>query len=188
MPLDIPLDAGAMMQIMWLVLLIVFAASEAITVGLTSIWFAAGALAALVAALLGGAVWIQITLFLAVSLLCLAAVRPLAKRHLNSKVEPTNADRVIGAQAQVTEDIDNEGPTGAVYVDGGDRPPPRQGGGDHPGDGLVRPEPGWERDPRRDHGARAAHRGGEGVRGAHRRPGVRRGTSKLVSKDPIHIF
>ena len=107
MPLDIPLDAGAMMQIMWLVLLIVFAASEAITVGLTSIWFAAGALAALVAALLGGAVWIQITLFLAVSLLCLAAVRPLAKRHLNSKVEPTNADRVIGAQAQVTEDIDN---------------------------------------------------------------------------------
>ena len=92
MPLDIPLDAGAMMQIMWLVLLIVFAASEAITVGLTSIWFAAGALAALVAALLGGAVWIQITLFLAVSLLCLAAVRPLAKRHLNSKVESKRCD------------------------------------------------------------------------------------------------
>ena len=118
MPLDIPLDAGAMMQIMWLVLLIVFAASEAITVGLTSIWFAAGALAALVAALLGGAVWIQITLFLAVSLLCLAAVRPLAKRHLNSKVEPTNADRVIGAQAQVTEDIDNIRGRGAVIIRG----------------------------------------------------------------------
>ena len=118
MPLDIPLDAGAMMQIMWLVLLIVFAASEAIAVGLTSIWFAAGALAALVAALLGGAVWIQITLFLAVSLLCLAAVRPLAKRHLNSKVEPTNADRVIGAQAQVTEDIDNIRGRGAVIIRG----------------------------------------------------------------------
>ena len=118
MPLDIPLDAGAMMQIMWLVLLIVFAASEAITVGLTSIWFAAGALAALIAALLGGAVWIQITLFLAVSLLCLAAVRPLAKRHLNSKVEPTNADRVIGAQAQVTEDIDNIRGRGAVIIRG----------------------------------------------------------------------
>ena len=116
MPLDIPLDAGAMMQIMWLVLLIVFAASEAITVGLTSIWFAAGALAALVAALLGGAVWIQITLFLAVSLLCLAAVRPLAKRHLNSKVEPTNADRVIGQVASVTETIDNEAAAGQVSV------------------------------------------------------------------------
>ena len=118
MPLDIPLDAGAMMQIMWLVLLIVFAASEAITVGLTSIWFAAGALAALVAALLGGALWIQITLFLAVSILCMAAVRPLAKKHLNSKVEHTNADRVIGAEAQVTEDIDNIHGKGAVIIRG----------------------------------------------------------------------
>ncbi len=101
------LDTSSMMQIIWLVLLVVFAASEAATVGLTSIWFAAGALVALVAALLGGPMWVQITLFLAVSLLCLAAVRPLAKKHLNSKVERTNADRVIGAEAQVTEDIDN---------------------------------------------------------------------------------
>ena len=118
MPLDIPLDAGAMMQIMWLVLLIVFAASEAITVGLTSIWFAAGALVALIAALLGGAMWIQLTLFLAVSLLCLLAVRPLAKRHLNDKVVPTNADRILGRQAKVTEAIDNAAATGAVYADG----------------------------------------------------------------------
>ena len=118
MPLDFPLDAGSMMQIMWLVLLIVFAASEAVTVGLTSIWFAAGALAALVAALLGGALWIQITLFLAVSILCMAAVRPLAKKHLNSKVEHTNADRVIGAEAQVTEDIDNIHGKGAVIIRG----------------------------------------------------------------------
>jgi len=107
-----------MMQILWLVLLVVFAASEAVTVGLTSIWFAAGALVALIAALLGGAVWIQITLFLAVSLLCLAAVRPLARRHLNNKVVPTNADRVIGAQAQVTEDIDNIHGKGAVVIRG----------------------------------------------------------------------
>ena len=113
-----PFDAESMQKIVWLVLLLLFAGGEAVSVGLTSIWFAAGALAALVAALLGGALWIQITLFLAVSILCMAAVRPLAKKHLNSKVEPTNADRVIGAQAQVTEDIDNEGPTGAVYVDG----------------------------------------------------------------------
>ena len=158
------LDTGSMMQIIWLVLLVVFAASEAATVGLTSIWFAAGALVALVAALLGGPMWVQITLFLAVSLLCLAAVRPLAKKHLNSKVEHTNADRVIGAQAQVTEDIDNI----------------RQEGGDHPGDGLVRPEPGRRAHRRRDHGAGAAHRGGQGVRGAHRRPGARRGTQNLV--------
>ena len=113
-----PFDTESMMQIIWLILLIVFAASEAATVGLTSIWFAAGALTALIAALLGGPLWVQITLFLAVSLLCLAAVRPLAKRLLNSKVEPTNADRVIGVQAQVTEDIDNIHGRGAVVIRG----------------------------------------------------------------------
>ncbi|MDE7170495.1 MAG: NfeD family protein [Oscillospiraceae bacterium] len=112
------LDAESVQKILWLVLLIVFAASEAVTVGLTSIWFAAGALCALIAALLGGPLWIQITLFLAVSLLCLAAVRPLAKRHLNDRVEPTNADRVIGAEAQVTEDIDNIHGKGAVIIRG----------------------------------------------------------------------
>lgn len=111
-------DMKSMLMIMWLVLLIVFAASEAITVGLTTIWFAAGALVSLIAALLGGPLWIQITLFLAVSLLCLAAVRPLAKKHLNDKVEPTNADRVIGAEAQVTEDIDNIHGKGAVIIRG----------------------------------------------------------------------
>ena len=52
------------------------------------------------------------------SLLCLAAVRPLAKKHLNSRVEPTNADRVIGAEAQVTEDIDNIHGKGAVVIRG----------------------------------------------------------------------
>ncbi len=113
-----PFDAESLMKIMWLVLLVVFAAGEAATVGLTSIWFAAGAFAALIAALLGGALWIQITLFLAVSLLCLAAVRPLAKKHLNNKVEHTNADRVIGADAQVTEDIDNIHGKGTVVIRG----------------------------------------------------------------------
>lgn len=112
------LDMESILKIVWLVLLILFSASEAITVGLTSIWFAAGALAALIAALLGGPLWVQATLFLAVSLLCLVAVRPLAKRHLNDKVVPTNADRVIGAEAQVTEDIDNIRGKGTVIIRG----------------------------------------------------------------------
>ena len=112
------LDVESIQKIIWLVLLLLFAVSEAVTVGLTSIWFAAGALCALIAALLGGALWIQITLFLAVSLLCLAAVRPLAKRLLNDRVEPTNADRVIGEEAQVTEDIDNIHGRGAVVIRG----------------------------------------------------------------------
>ena len=113
-----PIDAESMQKIVWLVLLLLFAGGEALTVGLTSIWFAAGALAALIAALLGGALWIQFTLFLAVSLLCLLAVRPLARRHLNNNVEATNADRAIGQEAQVTEDIDNIHGKGAVIIRG----------------------------------------------------------------------
>ena len=113
-----PIDAESLQKIVWLVLVLLFAGAEAATVGLTSIWFAAGALCALIAALLGGPLWVQIALFLAVSTLCLLSVRPLAKRHLNSRVEPTNADRVIGEQAQVTEDIDNIHGKGAVVIRG----------------------------------------------------------------------
>ena len=112
------LDAESLQKVIWLVLCILFAWIEAASVGLTSVWFAAGALCALIAALLGVPLWIQIALFLAVSVLCLMAVRPLARRHLNSKVEPTNADRVIGEQAQVTEDIDNIHGKGAVVIRG----------------------------------------------------------------------
>lgn len=113
-----PFDMETTQKLVWLVLLLLFSAGEAATVGLTSIWFAAGSLAALIAALLGGALWLQIALFLVVSLLCLVAARPLAKRHLNDKVQPTNADRVIGLEAPVTEDIDNLHGKGAVTVNG----------------------------------------------------------------------
>ncbi len=133
-----PFDAESMQKIVWLVLLLLFAGGEAVSVGLTSIWFAAGALAALVAALLGGALWIQITLFLAVSILCMAAVRPLAKKHLNSKVEHTNADRVIGAEAQVTEDIDNIHGKGAVIIRGMTRSARSQDGAPIPTGTLVK--------------------------------------------------
>ena len=112
------LDAESLQRIVWLVLLLLFMGVEAASVGLTSVWFAAGALCALIAALLGAPLWVQIALFLAVSALCLLAVRPLAKRHLNSRVEPTNADRVIGEQAQVTEDIDNIRGKGTVVIRG----------------------------------------------------------------------
>ena len=112
------LDAESLQKIVWLALLLLFAGGEALTVGLTSIWFAAGSLCALIAALLGAPLWVQIALFLAASMLCLLAVRPLARRHLNNRVEPTNADRVIGEQAQVTEDIDNIRGKGAVVIRG----------------------------------------------------------------------
>jgi membrane protein implicated in regulation of membrane protease activity len=104
--------------IVWLILLLAFAALEGITVGLTSIWFAAGTLAALIAALLHGPLWLQIALFLVVSILCLLAVRPLARKFVNTQVQPTNADRVIGAEGRVTEDIDNIQGKGAVTIGG----------------------------------------------------------------------
>lgn len=106
------------MKVVWLALLLIFAAAEALSVGLTAIWFAAGSLAALNAALMGAGTPVQIALFLAVSVSCLAAVRPLAKKHLNDRVQPTNADRVIGAEAKVTEDIDNIQGKGAVIIGG----------------------------------------------------------------------
>ena len=102
-------------MLVWLGLLILFAVGEAVSVGLTSIWFAAGAL---VCALLNGPLWLQITLFIIVSILCLLAVRPLAKRYLNGKVQPTNVDRILGEEAQVTEDIDNIQGRGAVTIGG----------------------------------------------------------------------
>lgn len=105
-------------QIIWLALLIVFAVAEAATVGLTSVWFAIGSLGALICALLGGSIWLQIGIFIVLSVVCLVALRPLAKKYLNSRVEATNADRVIGQEAQVTQDIDNIRGVGAVTIGG----------------------------------------------------------------------
>ena len=69
------------------------------------------------AALLGGALWLQILLFLAVSAVILALTRPLVKK-MAGHVQPTNLDQTIGASARVTEDIDDAAGTGAVYVKG----------------------------------------------------------------------
>ena len=106
------------MKLIWTGLLIVFTIGEGVTVGLTAIWFAAGSLAALICALLGGPLWLQIVLFIVISALCLLAIRPLAHKYFNSKVEPTNADRILGTEAVVTEAINNLQATGAVRIGG----------------------------------------------------------------------
>lgn len=125
-------------MLVWLGLLILFAVGEAVSVGLTSIWFAAGSLAALICALLNGQLWLQITLFIIVSILCLLAVRPLAKRYLNGKVQPTNVDRILGEEAQVTEDIDNIQGRGAVTIGGITWSARSQSGAPIPAGHLVR--------------------------------------------------
>ena len=106
------------MKITWLVLLMLFGVGEAITVGLTSVWFAVGALGGLVCALVGGNVWIQIGSFLVMSGLSMALVRPLAKRFLTPSYSATNADRVIGEEAVVSLEINNLLGQGQVNIAG----------------------------------------------------------------------
>ena len=106
------------MTIFWLAAFIVFAIGEAVTVGLVSVWFAVGALAVLFATALGAGLWLQITVFLGVSALALALFKPLSSKILKPRVSATNADRVIGSAALVTETIDNTQAKGQVKVNG----------------------------------------------------------------------
>ena len=101
----------------WLVLMVAFLAAEAATVTLVSLWFAAGALVALVAALLGGPLWLQVTLFLAVSAVLLG---PLVKRYISPEITATNVDSVIGSTGLVTTAIDNTSAAGQVKIGGMD--------------------------------------------------------------------
>ena len=104
------------MKIIWLALLIAFGAGEAITVGLTSIWFAVGSLGALICALLGAKLWLQIGMFLLLSILALALLRPLARRFLTPDYSATNADRVIGSTTVVVQEINNLKGQGQVKI------------------------------------------------------------------------
>ncbi len=106
------------MTVVWLIAMIVLLVVEGLVPGLISIWFALGALAALVSALLHAPLWLQIVWFLVVSIAALALTRPLAKKYINSKTQPTNADMLIGRECVVRENIDNVLGTGAVSVDG----------------------------------------------------------------------
>ena len=108
----------AVMTIVWTAAIILFGIVEAVTAGLVCIWFVAGALVALVSAFVGASLPVQMILFLAVSAAALALTRPVLKKLTNPAATPTNADRVLGEVAKVTETIDNANSTGAVYVDG----------------------------------------------------------------------
>ncbi len=103
---------------MWLVAMVVLLIIEAAVPGLISIWFALGALAALISALFHAPFWLQIIWFLLVSILSLILTRPLVKKYVNGRVTPTNADMVIGKEAVVTERIDNLYSTGSVTLNG----------------------------------------------------------------------
>ena len=104
--------------IVWLALMIVFLTVESSTVTMVSLWFAAGSLAALITALAGGQLWLQIVVFFAVSILLLASLRPLVKKYFIPKITRTNVDSVIGTQGLVTVPIDNIAAQGQVKLGG----------------------------------------------------------------------
>lgn len=106
------------MAAIWTAAIIVFLIVEGLTVGLTSVWFACGSLAALIAALFHLPLWVQLVLFFVVSGLALWLTRPLAKKYVNAKRQATNADRVFETVGRVTERIDNIAGTGLVHIDG----------------------------------------------------------------------
>ena len=106
------------MPALWLAAMVVLLIIEGAVPGLVSIWFALGALAALLAAILHAPVWLQVTWFVVVSVVSLILTRPLARKYVNSKTQPTNADMLIGSDCVVRERIDNLRGTGAVLAQG----------------------------------------------------------------------
>ena len=101
---------------MWFALLVIFIVVEAVTVNMVSAWFATGSLAALVVALLGGKLWLQVAVFLVVSAVALALLRPLAKKHFTPKITRTNVDAMAGKTCLCVTAVDNLTGVGQVKV------------------------------------------------------------------------
>lgn len=104
--------------VLWVLLIIAFVIGELISVGLTSIWFAAGALAALLLALLGVGPLVQFAVFLIVSIVLLLSTRSWAQRFINSRTQKTNADSIIGETIRIAERVSNRDQTGMAVVHG----------------------------------------------------------------------
>ncbi|MDR0964553.1 MAG: NfeD family protein [Clostridium sp.] len=104
--------------VIWLLVMVVFLAIEAATLGLTTIWFAGGALLALITSLFTDQLSIQIAIFFVTSLILVFFTRPIALKHFNRNRERTNVESIVGKQAIVIEAIDNLKGLGQVTVDG----------------------------------------------------------------------
>lgn len=102
----------------WLAVMTVLIIIEIITVGLTTIWFAGGALVAMLIATLGGGTILQVVVFLVVSLVLLIFTRPFALNYINSTRIKTNYEGIIGKVVRITEDVDNMNGTGCATVNG----------------------------------------------------------------------
>ena len=106
------------MYIFWIILAVAFLVIEFGTVALISIWFVGGSLVAMVLALLGAPLWLQVVLFALVSGILLLLARPFLQKFVDPHKTRTNVDALIGQKAVVTEDIDNLAGTGAIKLSG----------------------------------------------------------------------
>ena len=102
----------------WLAAMIILIIIEIVTVGLTTIWFAIGALVAIIVSMLGGGLILQMTVFLLISLGMLIFTRPLAVRYINNTRTRTNYDGIIGKVVRITQDVDNIAVKGCAVVNG----------------------------------------------------------------------
>lgn len=102
----------------WLVAMVVFIAAESMTVTLVSVWFAVGALGAIIVALLGGSLTVQVTVFLVLATLLLLSLRPLVRKFIQPKLVRTNADSVVGSTGIVTTPVNNIAALGQVQIGG----------------------------------------------------------------------
>lgn len=107
-----------MISIYWLVFMAVLLLIEICTLGLTTIWFAGGALVATIASLIGLNVVIQLALFIVVSSLLLIFTRPWAMKYINVQRTKTNYEGLIGKIIKITEAVDNFNQSGAAVVNG----------------------------------------------------------------------
>lgn len=106
-----------MTEILWLVAIIVFIVLEAVTYQMVSAWFIIGAIGGLIAAMLGTSFWVQMTIFILLSVVLLICFRPIAIKKLKTDYK-TNADAVIGKKATITCEVNNIKGTGAAKLDG----------------------------------------------------------------------
>ena len=106
------------MRMIWLFLVVVLLIIELVTVGLTTIWFAAGSASAFLLSLAGLGIGWQIGVFLVVSIVLFVFTRPWAMKYVNKKSEKTNYEGVIGRTVKVTQEINNTEQTGKAVYDG----------------------------------------------------------------------
>ena len=107
-----------MESIYWLIFFLILVGIEIATMALTTVWFAGGALAAFLLSLFGASLETQLIVFVIVSFVLLFFTRPWAAKHVNSHVEKTNVDSLVGKEARITSEVNNQMETGTAVVNG----------------------------------------------------------------------